>query len=68
MTSFNWIVISHNLKTGLDLLKFYNNRDVEPFVKACVEYKTFVNDFKLDMYKDAFTLSGLAAKIMNQIF
>ena len=54
------------LITVLDLLKFYNNRDVEPFVKACVEYRNFFYAYNLEMYKDAFTLSGLAAKIMNQ--
>src|SRR3977135_3518630 len=55
----------YNLITVLDLLEFYNNRDVEPFLKACLEYKKFYYDYKLDMYKDGFTLPGLASKIMN---
>src|SRR5277367_3935289 len=57
--------VKNNLIIVLNLLRFYNNRDVEPFIKACLEYKKCFYDFKLDMYKDAFTLSGLAAKIMN---
>ena len=64
----------NNLITVLDLLEFYNNQDVVPFLKACLEYKKFFYNLqldtgktiKMDMFKDAFTLPGLAAKIMNQ--
>ena len=62
-----------NLVTVENLLENYNNRDVEPFLTACLEYKKFyynleINNsgIKLDVFKDAFTLPGLAAKIMNR--
>ena len=64
----------HDLITVYDLLKYYNNQDVVPFLKACLEYKEFFYSLqlfdnkiiKMDMFKDGFTLPGLAAKIMNQ--
>ena len=55
----------NNLVTVLDLLEYYNNKDVEPFLKACLKYKELYYNFKIDVYKDAFTLSGIAAKMLN---
>ena len=67
----------NNLITVYDLVKFYNIRDVVPFLKACLEAKKFFykleidnnakNKFiKMDMFKDGYTLPGLSSKIMNQ--
>jgi hypothetical protein len=49
-----------------DLLKWYNNLDVNPLLKACLKCKEFYYTFKLDMYKDAYTLPGLAEHILFQ--
>src|SRR5271165_1247676 len=55
-----------NLITVRDLLEWYNNLDVGPMLQACLKQKEFYYTFELDMYKDAFTLPGLAEKIMFQ--
>src|SRR5271154_5096294 len=49
-----------------DLLKWYNNLDVRPFLKACLKQKEFYYAFELDMYKDGFTLPGLSENILFQ--
>jgi len=64
----------NNLITVYNLLEYYKNQDVTPFLKACLKYKEFFYNLKLshnkvikmDMFKDAYTLPGLASKIMNQ--
>ena len=50
---------SLNLIHIKDLLKWYNNLDVGPMLKACLKQKEFYYNFKLDMYKDGFSLPGL---------
>ena len=47
-----------------DLLKWYNNLDVGPMLKACLKQKEFYYKFKLDMYKDGFSLPGLSENIL----
>ena len=49
-----------------DLLKWYNNLDVGPLLKACLKQKEFYYTFELDMYKDGFTLPGLSENILFQ--
>jgi hypothetical protein len=49
-----------------DLLKWYNNLDVTPLLRACLKSKEHFYRFKLDMYKDAFTLPGLSENILFQ--
>lgn len=49
-----------------DLLKWYNNLDVGPMLKACLKQKEFYYTFKLDMYKDGFSLPGLSENILFQ--
>ena len=44
-----------------DLLKYYNNLDVQPFLEAATK---FFYDLKIDMLKDGFSLPALAEKIM----
>src|SRR5271166_1587966 len=49
-----------------DLLKWYNNLDVRPMLKACLKQKEFFYSFDLDMYKDGFTLPGLSKTVLFQ--
>ncbi len=55
-----------NLIYVKDLLKWYNNLDVRPMLKACLKQKEFFYSFDLDMYKDGFTLPGLSETILFQ--
>src|SRR5271165_5108450 len=55
-----------NLIYVKDLLKWYNNLDVRPMLKACLKQKEFYYSFDLDMYKDGFTLPGLSETILFQ--
>jgi len=49
-----------------DLLRWYNNLDVRPMLIACLKQKEFFYTFKLDMYKDAFSLPALSENILYQ--
>ena len=49
-----------------DLLIYYNNNDVIPFVKALGRQVAYYRDLNLDMLKDAPTLPGLALKFGMQ--
>ena len=52
-------------KTIRDLLVYYNNLDVQPFVQAIVNHKKFFYDeVSIDMFKDGMSLPALAEKIM----
>jgi hypothetical protein len=55
-----------NLIYVKDLLKWYNNLDVRPMLKACLKQKEFYYSFDLDMYKDGFTLPALSETILFQ--
>ena len=48
----------NNLVYVKDLLRWYNNLDVRPMLKACLKQKQFYYTFNLDMYKDALSLPG----------
>ena len=55
-----------NWSTVRDLLIYYNNLDVSPFVQAV---ENFVKNYKsqnLDLFKQAFSVSGIAEIIMFQ--
>ena len=56
----------NNLVYIKDLLRWYNNLDVRPMLKACLKQKEFYYTFNLDMYKDALSLPGLSENIMFQ--
>jgi hypothetical protein len=60
------ICTEKNLILVKDLLEWYNNLDVEPMLKACLKQKEFFYTFKLDMYKDAFSLPALSENILYQ--
>ena len=49
-----------------DLLKWYNNLDVSPLLRACLKQKEFYYKFDLDTYKDGFSLPGLSKNILFQ--
>ena len=51
-------------KTIRDLLKYYNNLDVKPFLGAVLNHRDFFHKLNLEMFKDGFSLPGLAEKIM----
>jgi hypothetical protein len=51
-------------KTVKDLLRWYNNLDVRPFLKACLKQREFFYPMGLEMYKDGFSLPALSEKIM----
>jgi hypothetical protein len=47
-----------------DMLIWYNNLDVIPFIEALTKQKEFYKSQELDMSKDAISVPGLAEKIM----
>jgi len=49
-----------------ELVKWYNNLDVEPMLHACLKQKEFFYTFNLDMYKDTYSLPSLSENIMCQ--
>jgi len=49
-----------------EILKWYNNLDVEPMLKACFKQKELFYTFNLDMHKDGYSLPALSANIMFQ--
>ena len=63
---FLFVCDENKIITMLDLLEYYNKRDVEPFLYACLKQKEFYYSFKLDMYKDSMGLPGLSSKILNK--
>ena len=56
----------NDMKTIRDLLKWYNNLDVVPFLGAIKKQKEFFYDLDLDMFKDAMSLPALSEKILFQ--
>ena len=58
--------VVYGWKTVKDLLKFYNNLDVKPFLDAVLNHRQFFYSVGLEMFKDGMSLPGLAEKIMFQ--
>lgn len=56
--------VKHEWKTVRDLLKFYNNLDVKPFLEAVINQRNFFYDLNIDMFKDGMSLPGLSEKIL----
>jgi hypothetical protein len=56
----------YEMKTVKDLLIWYNNLDVEPFVDAVKKQREFYKTFDLDMLTDGVSLPSLAEKVMYQ--
>lgn len=56
----------YGMKSVKDLLIWYNNLDVQPFVKAVQEQTKMYKRFSLDMLIDGVSLPSLAEKVMYQ--
>src|SRR2546421_7631434 len=54
----------YKMKTFADYLKYYNNNDITPFVKAIEFMRNYFQYFHLDMFKDGVSLPGMALKMM----
>ena len=52
------------MKTMKDYLIYYNNLDVEPFVRAIQAHSKFFIERGVDMFKDGLTLPGLTLKFL----
>ena len=52
------------MKTMKDYLIYYNNLDVEPFVRAINAHSKFFTERGVDMFKDGLTLPGLTLKFL----
>lgn len=55
------------MNTIKDLLRWYNNLDVQPFVDALKSQRELFKRYQLDMLMDGISLPGLSEKIMYQI-
>ena len=67
ITDEEWEEFKENrkgMKTIRDLLEFYNNLDVKPFLEAILNNRQFFYDLNIDMFKDGMSLPALAEKIM----
>lgn len=56
----------YGMKSVSDLLIWYNNLDVKPFVTAVQKQRELYKKFGLDMFADGVSLPSLAEKIMYQ--
>ncbi|GMF50409.1 unnamed protein product [Phytophthora fragariaefolia] len=54
------------MKSIKDLLIWYNNLDVIPFIKAINAQRELFKSFNLDMFADEVSLPGLSEKVMYQ--
>ncbi|ETK73212.1 hypothetical protein L915_19831 [Phytophthora nicotianae] len=54
------------MKSIKDLVFWYNNLDVAPFIKAIKAQCQLFKRFNLDMFTDGVSLPGLSEKIMYQ--
>ncbi|EGZ13265.1 hypothetical protein PHYSODRAFT_335033 [Phytophthora sojae] len=56
----------YGMKSIKDLLIWYNNPDVVPFIKAIKAQRELFKRFELDMFTDGVSLPGLSEKVMYQ--
>ncbi|KAG2867354.1 hypothetical protein PC113_g2009 [Phytophthora cactorum] len=56
----------YDMKSIKDLLIWYNNLDVVPFIKAIKAQRELFKRFDLDMFTDGVSLPGLSEKVMYQ--
>ncbi|KAG2944140.1 hypothetical protein PC115_g441 [Phytophthora cactorum] len=61
-----WVWGYYDMKTIKDLLIWYNNLDVVPFIKAIKSQRELFKRFDLDMFVDGVSLPGLSEKVMYQ--
>jgi hypothetical protein len=56
-----------NMKTLKDLLRWYNNLDVEPFIEAIGRQRESYKRHGYDMFKDGLSVSGFGEKLMTKM-
>ncbi|KAE8961417.1 hypothetical protein PR001_g30048, partial [Phytophthora rubi] len=61
-----WVWKHYEMKSIKDLLIWYNNLDVVPFIKAIQAQRELFKRFDLDMFVDGVSLPGLSEKVMYQ--
>ena len=61
-----WVWNHYGMRSIKDLLIWYNNLDVKPFVKAVQKQREQYRIFGLDMLMDGVSLPSLAEKVMYQ--
>lgn len=54
----------NNMKIFKDYLEYYNNNDIEPFMKSSEFMISFFKDYDLDMFKDGISVPALSLKIV----
>ncbi|KAK3098713.1 hypothetical protein FSP39_022331 [Pinctada imbricata] len=57
---------THQMSTMEDFLVWYNNLDVEPFVKAVEKMQDFYFEKGIDIFKVAMTIPGIARQMLFQ--
>jgi hypothetical protein len=55
------------MKTLKDLLRWYNNLDVGPFVEAIAKQRDSYKEHGYDMFKDGLSVSGFGEKLMTKM-
>lgn len=61
-----WVWRRYDMKSIKDLLEWYNNLDVLPFIKAIAKQRDMYKKFGLDIFTDGVSLPSLAEKVMYQ--
>ncbi|GMF29733.1 unnamed protein product [Phytophthora lilii] len=61
-----WVWGYYGMKTIKDLLVWYNNLDVVPFIRAIKSQRELFKRFDLDMFVDGVSLPGLSENVMYQ--
>lgn len=56
----------YEMNTLKDLLKWYNELDVKPFVDAVIKHREPFKKFQLDIFMDGVSLPSIAEKVMYQ--
>lgn len=54
----------HQMRTFRDFLVWYNNLDVEPFVKAVENFQQFYFEKGIDVFKTAISVPGIARQLL----
>ena len=54
----------HQMSTFRDFLVWYNNLDVEPFVKAVEKFQQFYFEKGIDVFKSAISVPGIARQLL----
>lgn len=61
-----WVWRRYGMTNLFDLLRWYNDLDVEPFVDAICIQRDVYKEYGLDLFIDAVSLPGIAEKVLYQ--